>query len=320
MAQFPVSDQQGIVDGLNYVLSGPSNLGDTFQGYSSSVTTPLSEETFNISTGQREVVTPIEVNTLQYYLTDCQAQVNAVSRTQQVMLTAQLNTEITYTNAGTGGLEYTVALNRYRAYPKNQTVDYPYYFEKTVASHVYNFSLDITDTGIETISTLAGTKVAYTLPATGAIAPAVNTILSGIGATTGSGSDAVLQIQIAYGTAGTYTTTNTSVTVISPGTGWTAGSTIVIAGADLGGVTGVNDLAITVGTVSSGLTAPSVSYETIFTGIIDTPAVNADPTRPAELGYFLYVIEVQWFASAGGVTVDSVDQGVRSITAQTVRQ
>lgn len=37
MAQFPVTDQQGIVDGLNYVLSGPGGLGQQFQGFSSSL-------------------------------------------------------------------------------------------------------------------------------------------------------------------------------------------------------------------------------------------------------------------------------------------
>lgn len=36
MSQFPIEpgDQQGIVDGLNYVLSGPGGLGQNFQGFS----------------------------------------------------------------------------------------------------------------------------------------------------------------------------------------------------------------------------------------------------------------------------------------------
>jgi len=36
MAQFPVSDDQGILDGLNYVLSGPVSNGQNFTGFSSS--------------------------------------------------------------------------------------------------------------------------------------------------------------------------------------------------------------------------------------------------------------------------------------------
>lgn len=35
MAQFPVSDNQGIQDGLNYVLSGPTGQGQNFAGFSS---------------------------------------------------------------------------------------------------------------------------------------------------------------------------------------------------------------------------------------------------------------------------------------------
>jgi len=40
MAKFPVdvNDEDGIVEGLNYVLSGPAGLGQNFQGYSSNVT------------------------------------------------------------------------------------------------------------------------------------------------------------------------------------------------------------------------------------------------------------------------------------------
>lgn len=37
MAQYPVSDSQGIQDGLNYVLSGPSGTGQNFNGFSSSL-------------------------------------------------------------------------------------------------------------------------------------------------------------------------------------------------------------------------------------------------------------------------------------------
>lgn len=36
MAQFPVSDDQGILDGLNYVLSGPVSIGQNFTGFTSS--------------------------------------------------------------------------------------------------------------------------------------------------------------------------------------------------------------------------------------------------------------------------------------------
>jgi hypothetical protein len=38
MAQYPVSDDQGVVDGLNYLLSGPAGLGQNFNGFSDSYT------------------------------------------------------------------------------------------------------------------------------------------------------------------------------------------------------------------------------------------------------------------------------------------
>lgn len=37
MAQFPVTDNRGIIDGLNYVMSGPGGLGQNFAGFSSSL-------------------------------------------------------------------------------------------------------------------------------------------------------------------------------------------------------------------------------------------------------------------------------------------
>lgn len=37
MAQFPVSDSAGVIEGVNYLLSGPSGLGQNFDGYKSFV-------------------------------------------------------------------------------------------------------------------------------------------------------------------------------------------------------------------------------------------------------------------------------------------
>jgi hypothetical protein len=313
MAQFPVSDQQGLIDGLNYVLSGPSSLGQNFQGFSSSVTTALSGEAFNLSTGKIETVLPIESNTLQLYLTDCQSSVVVNGGTDRVVLSGQINTSIDYTTTTDASLQYTVFLNRYRAEPNTSTNynDYLYYYNGTVASHEYNFNLTTTDGAIfDAGLSVAGTKPAYVAPTTGAIGPAVDTILTGLSATTGTGSGAVIRIEIAYGIAGTYNSTNTRLTVISPGGGWTVGSTIVIPGDQLGGATPANDMTITVTTVTTGSSANPVDYETIFTNIIDQPV----------LGYYLYVLELQWYSLSGGVQVDNCDMGVRSISAQVVKQ
>jgi len=55
MAQFPVSSSQGVIDGLNYVLSGPSGTGQNFAGFSNylpwdltgNFRAPFTQENFN---------------------------------------------------------------------------------------------------------------------------------------------------------------------------------------------------------------------------------------------------------------------------------
>ena len=309
MPQYPVSDQQGIIDGLNYVLSGPGSLGQNFQGYSSSITTALTDEIFNFSTGLRQVDSPIVTNALQYYLTDCEVNVGVNGNQDRVIVNGQINVDFDYTTLIDTSLEYTVAINRYRAYPNtsNTVVDYLYYFEETLASYAYNYGLSTSENGLTAV-TATGTKIAYTLPATGSLTPAVDVVLTGVNATTGTGLDAVIQIQIAYGSAGSYNDTNTKVTVLQLGSDWTVGDTIVIPGTSLGGATPANDLTLTVTQVSSG-SGPTISQETIFTGIIDEPTI----------GYYLYVIELQWYALTGALTIDTVDLGVRSISAQVAK-
>jgi hypothetical protein len=319
MPQFPVSDPQAVVDGLNYLLSGPSNLGQGYQGFSSNTVTPLGDQAFDLGTGKLITVTPIESNTVQLYLTDCQARVGVQGGQDRVVLSGQLNTSIEYTSTQQTGVEYTVSLNRYRAYPNDSTTynDYLFYYEKTLASHVYNYSVDAT-TGAIVGLTPTGTKIAYIAPSTGAIKPAVQTVLTNLDATTGTGFDASIEISIAYGTAGSYNSTNTALNVINPGSGWTAGSTIVIPGDLLGAATPANDLTITVDSVSTGSSTRAIDYETIFTGIIDD--FKQQPTGKPAIGFYLYVIQVEWLSIDGGITIDTANLGVRSISAQVLKQ
>ena len=311
MAQFPISDQQGIIDGLNYVLSGPGSLGQSFQGYSSSVTAPITGDIVDPNTGLITSGLPITTNYLQYYVTDCMVEVGVSGGTDRVVLTGQVNIDFDYTALSDTALQYTVAINRYRAFPNttNTVADYLFFGQATIAQHTYNFALGTSSQGLDTV-TASGTKIAYTAPASGSLIYPVDYYAVGVNATTGSGVDAKFRVQIAYGGAGTYNDTNTKITVLEDGRGsnWSVGDTIVIAGADLGGVTGVNDLTLTV----TGVTAstPTISQETIFTGIIDQP----------DLGYYLYVVELQWYTLSGDITIDSGNMNVRSISAQVVKQ
>jgi len=309
MAQFPVSDQQGIIDGVNYLLSGPGSLGQSFQGYSSSQTNAITGDIVDANTGLIVSGLPYVTGYLQYYLTDCMVNVGVSGGTDRVLLSGQVNIDFNYTALNDSTLQYTVAINRYRAYPNNNNTPekYVYFGQDTVASHTYSINAATTSAGLQTV-TASGTKIAYTAPASGSLVYPVDYIATGVNATTGSGLNAVLHIQIAYGAAGTYNDTNTKITVIAPGSNWAYGDTIKIPGSALGGINGVNDLTLTVTAVTAG--SETNTQETIFTGILDQP----------ELGYYLYAIELQWYALTGDVTINSGNMYVRSITAQVVKQ
>jgi hypothetical protein len=73
MPQFPVSDQRGMIDGLNYVLSGPSGLGQNFAGFSSSLNgdatgnyrPPFTQENFGTLPNIGFYVDPIALSTAE---------------------------------------------------------------------------------------------------------------------------------------------------------------------------------------------------------------------------------------------------------------
>jgi hypothetical protein len=71
MAQYPVLDNRGIIDGLNYALSGPSGLGQNFAGFSSSLNgdatgnyrPPFTQENFGTLPNIGIYVAPIALGT-----------------------------------------------------------------------------------------------------------------------------------------------------------------------------------------------------------------------------------------------------------------
>jgi hypothetical protein len=73
MAQYPVSDNQGIQEGLNYVLSGPSGTGQNFAGFSSSMNgdmtgnyrPPFTQENFGVIPNVALYVAPISLSTAE---------------------------------------------------------------------------------------------------------------------------------------------------------------------------------------------------------------------------------------------------------------
>lgn len=310
MAQFPVSTTDGIYESLNYLLSGPSNSGQSIQGISSNVATAVSGDVIDQTTGEIVNSLPIVTNFLQPYLTDLQSRTGVTGGTDRVLVSAQLNNTFNYTTTADCVLEYTVMINRYRAAASRNLNynDYLFFYDATVASQTYNFNLPTNNGGLLTV-TASGTKIAYTEPSTGSLALPVDVVLTGVNATTGTGLDAVINVKIAWGAAGSYDDDNTQITVISPGSDWTVGDTIVILGTDLGGATPANDLTLTV-TGTTFTTGDAITQETIFTNIVDEPA----------LGFYLYAVEVQWYAVTGLIDIVGSEMGVRSISSQLLKQ
>lgn len=311
MAQFPVSNLDGVYAGLNYVLSGPSNTGQGIQGISSNITTALSEDIIDQTTGEITNNSPIVTNILQPYLTDLQSRVGVTGGNDRVSVTAQLNVDYTVTTTADCTLEYTVFINRYRA-EQSRNINYPdylFFYDATIASQTYTNLFTTTSGGLQTV-TASGTKPAFTVPTDGSLILPVDTVFTNQDAATGTGLAATIQVEIAYGAAGTYNDANTKVTVIQAGENWTVGDTIVITGDNFpGGATPANDLTLTVTGVSSG-SGPVQQQETIFTNVVDEPS----------LGFYLYAVEVQWYAVTGAATIDTVDLGVRSISSQLLKQ
>lgn len=417
MAQFPVSDNQGILDGLNYVLSGPVSTGQSLVGFSSddpayqtgnfrlpfsststatlmgtsvalATATWLDARTWRYDFSAAQPSPPFAVGNGVYvsgvspgdyngsYLTigvvectttyvicrsgseypdpgpgtggtitlyndtysnavnplstDCNAKitVNGIKGSpspinftaapspivinDRVLLNAQFNNTLTYSTTSAATFEYRVQINRYTAAPNDDPVNPDFLFitpGTLISEQVYTYNLDVTSGGVVDF-TPAGVKVAYAVPVDGAFETAVDVVVTGVNAATGTGNAANLRIEIAYGGAGAYTAANTRVTVNDPGDSWTAGSTVVIPGTTLGGATPVNDLTLTVNTVTNG-TATLGPIETIFTGIVDQP----DP------GYYWYILDTNYYsvASTGPVVIDTAEFGFRSFTAQVVK-
>lgn len=311
MPQFPISDQQAIVDGLNYVLSGPGSLGQNFQGYSSNSTTTITGNIIDPTTGETVNSLPITTSFLQYYLTDCVVNTGVTGGTDRVVLSAQLSNSFVYTTTAACSLQYTVSINRYRALANRDTTSfapYVYTYAGTVATQDYFYNLDTTTAGILS-TTVAGAKPAYVAPVTGSLVLPVDQVFVGLAADPpGTGQDANLRVQIAYGAAGAYDATNTKILVNSAGSLWNAGETITIPGTGLGGATPANDMTVTVSAVTA--LTPSIQEQTVFTSVIDEPG----------LGYYLYALEVRWYALTGSIDIASSTMQTRSISAQVVKQ
>lgn len=313
MIQYPISNQQGLVDSVNYLLSGPSGTGQLFKGTNTDVVEALPGYSIQQDSGEIVYNLPIVTAYAQSYLTGISEYVAVPGIQDRVALTASLSMDWDYTAYEPSQLEVTVSLNRYFA-TSSFTQSYNtnlLFFDKTCASKSFVYNLDTNKDGIDSV-TVSGTRPTITLPTGGSLYPAVDTTLVNLNADSpGAGLAANLNIQLSYGAASAYDLlTNTAITVAAAGTGWSAGETITIAGNTfVGGATPANDMTVTVATVGAGSTTVS-NQDIIF------PTIYDQPTQP---GLYRYMLEVSWQTSMGTVDIDNVQLGSRSISTQLIK-
>ncbi|KON32727.1 MAG: hypothetical protein AC479_06860 [miscellaneous Crenarchaeota group-6 archaeon AD8-1] len=289
------------------------------------------------TTGSYDVTTaPSSGGTAQLSLnnfltsTDANARVTTTSATDRVFISAQLNNALTYTSTVTGSLIYKVQVNRYLAEPNNDPTnpDFVFTLDSTISEKKYVLPVAPTVDGVSTF-TFAGDKAnsQTNQPQTFEISPVTTT-------GSGSGLRVSLTLQPTTNSSSPYTVpydgSNTTITIINPGTGYAIGDTVTIPAYELGpyvydtdaDIYGPfvpdNDIVLTItATLAAGTisTATLPEIETIFTTVIDNP-------RPA---YYWYILEVKfdnWLNPDSGdvLAVYRSELNLRSLSAQVVKE
>jgi len=251
--------------------------------------------------------------------TDCNGIISVVGPEDFVNLSAMITTEnalgITakvVEPGSNGDVKFSTQLNRYIAFNNGtaQNPQYFYQFDATVAEHSQTFFLS---GGVGQILTLSidassGTKVDTTPSGYYAIIANYQMTTSGIGQYQN------FSIDLPSSAAGAYTTGNTSITINNPGYAFVVGDTITIPGADLNGVTGVNNLVLVVDSVTTSPTSFNIDPTTVFTTLLDNPAP----------GLYWYILEFAFITLPGGQDVEwyieDMEVGRRSLTAQVIKK
>lgn len=262
--------------------------------------------------------------------TDCNAKITVNYSNSQVNINAQLRNTIQY--AALYNLQglYRVEINRYKGFPSNDVTNpsFRFNFDKTITQREYLLDLfDTADNAVAVDVSLAPPAPYTNTRAQPSLAyPATYTVTT-TNALTGIGQGLRVRVTIAADFPGgppwapgwpfppaAYTNANTTIEIIEGGEGYQVGDQIVIVGADIGGVTGVDDLVIEIlGTgISTGNDSRFVTYETVFSGVEDN-----DPP----LGYYWYIMDIYFEKLSGGTLyIYGCELGQRSLTAQVVKQ
>jgi hypothetical protein len=251
--------------------------------------------------------------------TDCNGIISVVGPEDFVNLSAMITTEnalgITakvVEPGSNGDVKFSTQLNRYVAFNNgtSQNPQYFYQFNATVAEHSQTFFLS---GGVGQILTLSidpssGTKVDTTPSGYFAIIAAFQMTTSGVGV------NQQFSVDLPSSAAGAYTSGNTIITIANPGYAFQVGDTITIPGADLNGVTSVNDLVLLVDSVTTSPTTFNIDPTTVFTTLLDNPSP----------GLYWYILEFAFITLPGGQDIEwyieDMEVGRRSLTAQIIKK
>lgn len=218
VSKYPVQvgDEEGIVDAVNYALSGPAGLGQNFAGFSTyapAYLRPSSRQPF---------VTPDNIP-IKFFYSISNAEPCDINGVPVAPNSLAEYVKFTYTTPFVGDIPFTYG----------QTID------------VINVVDGGLPNGVNAAFSLSGTRVATVATQSYQMYPAT---------VTGTGFGAFVNVDLLADPGGPYTTSNTEVNVLGlyPGYGYNIGDTLLITGDLLGGTTPANDLTLTVTATDSG--------------------------------------------------------------------
>jgi hypothetical protein len=217
--------------------------------------------------------------------TDCNGRVTVYGPTDRAFLSAQLNVNISYTASMASEFDVIARINRYRGTPTSVAGDSDYSFdldtnpvvsEQTTHYSVvtngstgnqeyifttvldqpsfgfYWYILDVIFATLDpTIGGLLpqnmGSTAVYTYSGTAATQAATTTYNAITPTTlTGSGSGAVIRVQLLEGPSTAYSEETTRIRITTSGSDYEVGDTIKILGTSLGGTSPANDMILTI--------------------------------------------------------------------------
>jgi hypothetical protein len=300
MSQYPILTDQGVLEAVNYLASGPSGLGQNFDGFSAyqpAYVTGNFRQPFTVSTATSAppnwYIPPVSINSIsspdgQTVTWNFASTQPTAPFTNGLQLTGAGFTPSFY-NGGDGGVVACTTSTVTTQFSKSYAPLDPITVYGTL-----NFQAYLDSNGNpQPVSTDCNARVTVTGPTERVFINSQLTLTSGYTCTTASTFMVTVQIDRYRGSVNTF-----------------AGSTdyffnLDTAAAD-GGIVSLQSHTYSVGpgsgTVDTG--------QNIFTTVIDQP----------DFGYYWYIADIVWTPLTGNAVPKLQTVGLRSLTAQVIKQ